>query len=113
MGTLPASIDHVKGGNDLDDLALSQDHKQSQQTVERRGMESPKTQALSDQIGEWQPFATFTVELQQRQVKGQTEHRTAVSHLEANTGAYWPGIESARLHHWITGQLKPLIQFGG
>ena len=110
MATLQASADLINVGNESNDLALSEDHDASRQSVEAVVMESQQTHALSDDVGEWQPFATFTVELQQRRVKGQTERRTTVSHLEAGSGAYWSGIESARLHYWITSQLNQLVQ---
>ena len=73
-------------------------------------MESQQTHSLTDKLVEWQPFATFMAELQQRQVKGQTEYRTIVSHRKVNSGAYWPGLESEQLHHWITSQMNQAIQ---
>lgn len=56
--------------------------------------------------GEWQPFASFVVEFQARQIKGRAaEQRTTVHYMEADRSKMWPGIEGERLCRWMLGQL--------
>jgi len=55
----------------------------------------------------WKPFASFVVEFQTREAEGQAkERRTAVHHMEEDTGTYWPGIESKSLCQWMLEQIR-------
>jgi hypothetical protein len=60
--------------------------------------------------GEWQPFASFVVEFQTREIEGQAgERRTTVHHMEEDTGTYWPGIESRKLCQWMLDQIRTKV----
>lgn len=58
----------------------------------------------------WKPFASFVVEFQAREVEGQAaERRTAVHHMEEDTGTYWSGIESRQLCQWMLDQVRDKV----
>ena len=64
-----------------------------------------KTNSLVRENG-WKEFASFVVEFQTREVGGLAgEHRTAVHHMERDTGTYWPGIEHKDLCQWMLDQI--------
>jgi hypothetical protein len=55
----------------------------------------------------WKPVASFVVEFQTREVEGRADElRTAVHHMEEDTGTYWPGIESRKLSQWMLDQIR-------
>jgi hypothetical protein len=58
----------------------------------------------------WQPFATFVVSFQSRQVGGETQHRTVVYFLEADRRKIWPGLECDGVHELMLEQLQRLFQ---
>ena len=63
--------------------------------------------------GEWQPFASFVVEFQAREVKGRAEEqRIAVSHMPVKDGTWQEDkrtepivIEGERLYQWMQNQV--------
>jgi hypothetical protein len=63
--------------------------------------------------GEWQSFASFRIEFQSRQIKGQVEEQRIIVHyLEANQFQTWSDLESDRLQQWMLdrigeGMLQP------
>jgi predicted flap endonuclease-1-like 5' DNA nuclease len=60
--------------------------------------------------GEWQPFASFVVEFQAREVKRRAEEqRTTIHHMEADKGEAWPGIEGERLCQWMLEQVSEKV----
>jgi hypothetical protein len=55
--------------------------------------------------GDWKPFASFVVEFQARQVRGQVDElRTMAHHMEADADTSWAGIESEQLCQWMLEQ---------
>lgn len=61
---------------------------------------------------EWKPFASFVVEFQVREsVEDEDEERrTTVHHMEGDTDASWPDIESVELCRWMLGQIGEPVQ---
>ena len=56
--------------------------------------------------GDWKPFASFVVEFQTHTREGHIqEQRTKVHHIEGDTCAHWPGIETERLSWWMLEQM--------
>lgn len=83
----------------------------SQRVVESADAEAEATANSPAAGGKWQPFASFVVEFQARQVEGQAEEqRTTVHHMEADKSETWPGIEGERLCQWMLGQLGGKLQ---
>lgn len=90
---------------------------QSQELAARTGQMSATEHKVADvnTAGEansaaredgWKPFASFVVEFQVREIPGQPkERRTAVHHMEKDTGTYWPSIESRSLCQWMLSQI--------
>jgi hypothetical protein len=61
--------------------------------------------------GEWQPFASFVVEFQARQVEGRAaERRTTVHYMEADRSKTWPGTEGEHLCRWMLDQVGERAQ---
>jgi hypothetical protein len=67
--------------------------------------------------GEWEPFASFVVEFETRQVDDHEEKRTTVHYVEKDTGdtwegPNWPGLVSDQPCLWMLDQLeeKPQLQ---
>lgn len=59
----------------------------------------------------WKPFASFVVEFQSRTAEDQTEEQqTAVHHIEADTGAKWPGITGEQPFHWMLEQVAAEVR---
>jgi hypothetical protein len=59
----------------------------------------------------WKDLAQFVVVFQTREVEGQVEERrTAVHHMEKDTGTHWPGIESKKLCYWILDQIRDQVE---
>lgn len=57
-------------------------------------------------IEAWRPFASFTVEFRERTTADQSRaYQTAVHHMETDTDAIWPGIESKELCAWMLEQV--------
>jgi hypothetical protein len=55
---------------------------------------------------DWKPFASFVVEFQMRTHTDQrAEHRTKAHHIEEDTCAHWPGLESTQLCQWMLQQV--------
>jgi hypothetical protein len=78
----------------------------SLRAVEAVGANKGREANSSPRQSEWQPFASFVVEFQARQVSGRTkEQRTTVHHMEADKGETWPDIQGERLWHWVLEQL--------
>jgi hypothetical protein len=57
----------------------------------------------------WKPFASFVVEFQTRETRPE-EHRTAVHHIEQDTGKDWSGIEGEELCHWMLEQIQEDVE---
>lgn len=58
------------------------------------------------EMEDWYPFASFTVEFRKHRTEGQPEaFQTAVHHMESDTDALWPSIESKMLCAWILEQI--------
>jgi hypothetical protein len=78
--------------------------------------EGPGTEASAKSLAgrtEWQPFASFVVEFQARQVEGQAaERRTTVHYMEVDRSKTWPGIEGEQLCQWMLGQAGERVQRG-
>ena len=59
----------------------------------------------------WKPFASFVVEFQSRTLEGRAEElRTAIHHIETDTGAKWPGITSEQPVRWMLGQVTEKVR---
>lgn len=64
-------------------------------------------------LDEWQSFASFRIEFQSRQIKGQVEEQRIIVHyLEASQFQTWSNLESDRLQQWMLdrigeGMLQP------
>ncbi|MFZ4639604.1 MAG: hypothetical protein ACOYMP_04245 [Nodosilinea sp.] len=58
----------------------------------------------------WQPFATFVVSFQSRQIDGETQHRTVVYFLESDRRKIWPGLECDGVYGLIADQLQRVFQ---
>lgn len=80
------------------------------QTEESAPIEVEGNLPLSVQDGTWNTFASFAIELQNKQVEGRVEQRTIVRHIEANTVRICSEIESNSLHDSFASQLQQWIQ---
>jgi hypothetical protein len=69
-----------------------------------------QAQALVAAQDSWQPFATFVVSFQSRQVGGEIQHRTVVYFLEADRRKIWPSLECDGVHELMLDQLQRLFQ---
>lgn len=59
-----------------------------------------------DRWQEWQPFASFVVEFQERRLTGQPkEQRTKVHYMESDVERAWDGLAHAALAGWIQQQV--------
>lgn len=59
-----------------------------------------------DRWQEWQPFASFVVEFQERRLAGQPkEQRTKVHYMESDVERAWDGLAHAALAGWIKQQV--------
>lgn len=58
----------------------------------------------------WQPFATFIVSLQSRQIGGQTQQRTVAYFVEADRRKIWAGVECNGVYELMLDQLKQVFQ---
>jgi hypothetical protein len=76
--------------------------------------EGPGAEASAKSLAgrtEWQPFASFVVEFQARQVQGQAaERRTTVHYMEVDRSKTWPGIEGEQLCQWMLDQVDERAQ---
>ncbi len=57
----------------------------------------------------WQPFATFVVSLQSRQVGGETQQRTIAYFLETDRREIWPAIECNGVYELMLDQLQQVF----
>jgi len=58
----------------------------------------------------WEPFASFLVYFQTREVeKGEIAYQTLVHHLEEDHDISWPGIEADGLSVWMLEQISEYI----
>ena len=58
----------------------------------------------------WQPFATFVVSLQSRQIGGETQQRTVIYFLEGDRRKIWPGLECDGVYGLMVDQLQRVFQ---
>ena len=59
---------------------------------------------------EWQPFASFVVEFQERKLPGRPkEQRTTVHYMETDDGTFWPDLAHAELSTWIKKQVGETV----
>lgn len=64
------------------------------------------TQPIKSGLKEWQPFASFVVEFQERKLAGQPKNqRTKVHYMEADKGLVLPDLAHAELAAWIKKQV--------
>jgi hypothetical protein len=69
-------------------------------------VETAVSQPKPLRLTEWQPFASFVVEFQERKLAGQPKtQRTKVHYMEADEGMYWPDLAHAELAAWIKKQV--------
>ena len=61
-------------------------------------------------FNEWQPFASFVVEFQERKLAGKPkEQRTKVHYMETDHGTVWPDLAHAKLSAWIKEQVGETV----
>jgi hypothetical protein len=90
-----------------------QESESSHQVMASVDAETEENFLSSTGSGEWQSFASFRIEFQSRQIKGQVEEqRILVHYLEGNQFQTWSDLESDRLQQWMLdrigeGMLQP------
>jgi hypothetical protein len=95
--------EHVSSSNEANDA--------SHQPVEAARAETENDEvakATSHKDG-WKPFASFVVEFQERTLAQDTEYRTTVHHIEADTDAKWSGLSPEQFPLWMLEQVKDRI----
>ena len=89
---------------------LAEANESSPQTADSAKNDDGKEANTTTRKDGWKPFASFVVEFQQRTVEGQAiEYRTTAHHMEADTGANWPGIEREQHCLWMIEQVGDRI----
>ncbi len=81
---------------------------------EQDSLEERLTTGVSPLVREngWKPIASFVVEFQSHQGESHAKkQRTAVHHMEADTGMTWSGIETSKLCQWMSDQVSVFSGF--
>ena len=72
--------------------------------------ETAVSQNQPPRLKDWQPFASFVVEFQERKLAGQPKtQRTKVHYMEADKGMFWPDLAHTELSAWIKKQVGETV----
>jgi len=73
------------------------------------GAETEEPPHLSVGEAEWETFASFTVEFQQRQAGDRNQQQIMVRHRETDTVKSWLGVEPEHLQGWMLAQVASAL----
>ncbi|MBF1999898.1 MAG: SMI1/KNR4 family protein [Synechococcales cyanobacterium M58_A2018_015] len=71
--------------------------------------EKNDVQPILEISDEWGEVASFTVEIQSKHGEKHSEQRTIARHIETETIAIYPNIDTKTVQRWISAQLKVII----
>ena len=107
-GKIVARKDIESWLNQARDLQAKSGASKQEHAGSAQGVLAHKLNSAGHENG-WEPFASFLVYFQTREVDKKIAYQTFVHHMEKDQETSWPGIETSGLSAWMSQQIRDYL----